>query len=332
MGIIRILFTAIALLLSFGGVSKSWAQTPFSAPFGFFGRHVAPSVVNGRYHLILSNNGWNGGLGGLAGANAKCLTELTTYDWYGKAGVTLDATTVKAWLCDGSSCQDLQPNTGYLFGLANTATSGGASLYTDGSGLGPGLDMMVHVAGSLWSQVSYLGAAVQFWTGRSAGTNSTWGAGHADHCLDWVSTSNLVYGRTGGTGATPMTAVWSINSFGCNVSRRLLCAVTNMGTDDTPDPFDFTDVTLGSLSTVYESSAVITGFSGTIHASVMATNGTNRLVRKNSTGSWLRSVELSPGDTLNVQMTSPATASTSADMHVTVGRVMADWRITTAND
>ncbi len=94
--------------------------------------------------------------------------------------------------------------------------------------------------------------------------------------------------------------------------------------DTTPDPFDFADVPDAALGTVYEASAVISGFNRLITASVSGAE-----VRKNGKGEWRTSVPMAPGDTLNIRMTSSSAFSATATATLTAGGISVDWSITT---
>ena len=298
-------------------------------------------TIHGRYFMVMTsgvgtNDGlWTGNLAGLSGANAKCLSDLSKYDWFGKGRIiSLNSQTVKAFLCDGTTCQEPLPNTGYVLARANSTASGGASLYTDAGGIGPTVDWDAQLDTTTWSGGLYFGVTANWWSGRGVGTDSAWSttSASATQCSTWASASNGLTGRIGATAGSPPTAYWSSTTNTCDLTRRLVCLVTQPGSDDEPDIFDFTDLTLVTRSASHEGSAVVTGFAETLLASVMVDSGTTRQVRKNGGGAWARSVEVSPGDTLNVRMQSPATAATTKTMQVTVGKRTADFVITTMDD
>jgi len=58
-------------------------------------------------------------------------------------------------------------------------------------------------------------------------------------------------------------------------------------------------------------------------------SGADAQLRKNGSGSWAGSVSLTPGETLNLRMTSSSANTSTLTALVTVGPVSADWRITT---
>lgn len=100
--------------------------------------------------------------------------------------------------------------------------------------------------------------------------------------------------------------------------------ITTAAPDDDPDPFDFADISNATLSTTYETRALIRG----INAQVLATV-TNGEVRKNDTGSWGASVAINNGETLNVRMMSSATYSSTVVAQISAGSIKSDWRVTT---
>jgi sugar lactone lactonase YvrE len=96
--------------------------------------------------------------------------------------------------------------------------------------------------------------------------------------------------------------------------------------DNTPDPFDFADVTNAAINVMYESSAVITGITGPLTATV--STGTAQ-IRKNGAGNWATSVTVLSGDTLNIRMTSSSSSGTTVAALVIVGTAAVDWQIAT---
>jgi hypothetical protein len=112
----------------------------------------------------------------------------------------------------------------------------------------------------------------------------------------WVSMkSNVFFATTGGTGA--------------------------------PSGLSFTDLTGQPLNSVVSSNtATITGFTGTLVASV--SGGGSPQISVNG-GGWTTSSAISSGQTLQVRLTSSGTASTQLTATVTVGTTSANWHVTT---
>lgn len=182
-------------------------------------------------YFVLTNSTWNGNLGGIAGANAKCLTELTTNtNWKGYATANangqLVASKVKAFICDGNTndggtntCNDLMSNQTYSFAKVGDSNAGGASFTTNGSGKGP-LDT------ANWSGASYFSGSYSYWTARNddSFSNSVWGASQYYACNAFTSGSSGASGMVGVAGSTSLTR-WKSATQTCNNSYNLICYV-----------------------------------------------------------------------------------------------------------
>jgi hypothetical protein len=131
-----------------------------------------PPIPAGSGFFVMSKGTYNGNLGGRAGANATCLTELTTNTgWKGystaNANGQLVSSKVFAFLCDSSTCNNLTASTTYFFANAGNSSAGGASFTTDGSGLGPN-------DSADWSAANYFGGFYSYWTGYSITSDTQW--------------------------------------------------------------------------------------------------------------------------------------------------------------
>lgn len=191
-------------------------------------------------YFVLSKSTWNGNLGGIDGANAKCLTELTTNTgWMGYATANarglLTSAHVIAYLCDtvmsaAGPCQSLEPMTTYAFANANNATDGGATFTTDGGGEAGG-------DSANWSGSTYFGGSYTYWTARyvydnsniRAGNISASGGGNGEGACtvgasSWTSSSA---GDSGDSGQSNNTNInrWVVASPTCNNLQNLICAV-----------------------------------------------------------------------------------------------------------
>jgi hypothetical protein len=202
-----------------------------------------PTNNAGKGYFVVSKTTWNGNLGGIDGANSKCLTELGTTNtgWLGYATANalglLTAAHVKAWLCSSVNtyygvgvCQGLNPNTTYAFADANNVAHGGATFTTDGQGMGPG-------DSANWSGATYFGASYTYWTARLGNDGSNlWasnvsgsGAGFSEGACtngtnSWTSSSS---GDQGDDGASNNTGSgrWILASPACNTTLNLICTV-----------------------------------------------------------------------------------------------------------
>lgn len=282
-------------------------------------------VMNARDNiLVMTNTTWNGNLGGLAGANTKCLDEISAsgnnYDFQGKPGTTIDATTVKAYLCDGVDCNTHEVSKTYYFATANNMAAGGASYTTNTNGQGPG-------NGTNWSGLTRFNLSLSYWSGRDTGSASLWSnLPDPDHCLGWTSSVASDLGKVGDTTQTDQLR-WSSTTNACSSTRRLLCIITKVPSDDYPNPVVFTDVENTATSTQYTSNTVtLTGFNVPISVSV---SGASSQLELNASGSWVTSATgVVSGDTVRIRATSSATAGQVVTATFNAGTMESDWKIT----
>jgi hypothetical protein len=187
----------------------------------------SPTSPSNSGYFVLSSGTYNGALGGPSGADATCLTELTTNTgWLGYSTANtngqLVATKVHAFLCDSAICTNLMPATTYLF--ANAAnTSGGASFTTDSTGLGPG-------DSANWSGATYFGATYSYWAARNSTSNTQW-ANTTLITSNFGCPANWTVGTAGGnlgdigTSANTTSARWASGNAACNQTEHLICFV-----------------------------------------------------------------------------------------------------------
>jgi hypothetical protein len=136
------------------------------------------------------------------------------------------------------------------------------------------------------------------------------------------------YAKTTTNTYTNDTANWLLGRLATATVTSTAPAVESQAPaeDTTPNPFDFTDADNVGVSTVQESSAIVTGFNRPLTARV---SGGNAQIRKNGTGQWASSADLRPGDTLNIRMTASGSFSTAVTAMVVVGSASVNWRVTT---
>ena len=181
-------------------------------------------------YFVLTDSTWTGDLGGINGANAKCLTELTTNtNWKGyttaNANGQLIASKVKAFVCNGSSneagngsCNDLMSNQTYSFAKVGDVNAGGASFTTDSSNRGPG-------DSSNWSGANYFSGTYSYWAGRATASASLWAGSEYYACKAFTSASGAHLGAPGISTSTTATRWYTGGSQGCSNSYRLICYV-----------------------------------------------------------------------------------------------------------
>jgi hypothetical protein len=189
----------------------------------------ASTPPTGTGYFVLTSGAWDGNLGGLSGADAKCLSDLTANDWMYKSDAQsrglLDAAHVKAWLVAYNSANNAVAGVTYTFAVSGDATKGGATFVTDSNGLGPG-------NAQDWSGTNYFDGYKEYWTGRDTGDTATlWGTGWTGAgtslCyggLDWDTNSSGVTGRQGISSATDKTR-FNHSTPTCDQTRRLVCFV-----------------------------------------------------------------------------------------------------------
>lgn len=191
---------------------------------------VGPTAPAGSGYFVMTHTTWDGNLGGLSGADSKCLTELgTTYtSWRGYSAANtagqITAQKVKAFLCDDYNCNNLMPLTTYYFAYANDGTPGGASFTTDATGRGPNNS-------TAWSAANYFSGTYSWWSGRQDDTGSGldplqwYNVSGGYSCYGGWSSSSVSYdGIIGNTSTTDSHRWWSTNGK-CNTSNRLICFV-----------------------------------------------------------------------------------------------------------
>ncbi len=174
-------------------------------------------------YFVITNATYTGNLGGLSGADAKCLTDLNANDWKGKSTASVDAAHVKAFLCDGTTCNNLDASTSYAFAHASVTGDGGGSFITDGSSIGPANT-------DDWSLTAQFGVVSDIWSNRATTDTTHWNnaAQGTNHCTNWSTASAGVNGRLGHTQWSNGNR-WNEVNDGCDNTKRLVCMV-NPGT------------------------------------------------------------------------------------------------------
>lgn len=215
-GAIRYSSTTKAIAFCDGTTWKYFAQIQSAS---------GPTAPSGSGYFVLTHTTWTGDLGGITGADAKCLTELsTTYtSWRGYATASsngqLTGGKVHAFICDNSSCNNLMPLTTYYFSYANDASAGSASFTTDSSGLGPN-------DSASWAAANYFSGTYNYWTSAYAyGNDSAWsGDPMFDNCNNWTDATSGYSGIVGISGNINK-ARWTASYNTCNTASRLICFV-----------------------------------------------------------------------------------------------------------
>jgi hypothetical protein len=171
----------------------------------------APTAPAGSGYFVLSVSTWNGNLGGIAGADAKCVTELTTNTgWMGYSDASsrglLNSSHIHAFLTSVSGASNnLMPLTKYYYASAQSSLYGGAYFTTDSNGQGPGDSVA-------WSAANRFGSSAVFWASRgdasgcgnatSFGTSSYSCSVRPSNCQTWTSSLSSDIGGVGNTAST----------------------------------------------------------------------------------------------------------------------------------
>jgi hypothetical protein len=185
----------------------------------------AITASSGNGYLVMSKGTWNGNLGGQAGADAKCLTDITTNTgWMGYSTANsngqLVADKVHALICTSGPCNNLIPLTTYYFADANDAAVGGGSFTTDAFGAGPG-------DSNSWAAANYFGGTYQWWSGHEYTSATQWatGFGYSYDCNAWTSSSTSDYVSYGHTSMTQQFRWRITGANACNEIFHLICYV-----------------------------------------------------------------------------------------------------------
>jgi len=190
-----------------------------------------PTAPSGSGYFVMSKSTFAANLGGQTGANAACLTELTTNTgWAGYSSANsngqLVSSHVHAFLCYdtawGNTCSyELNPLTTYYFADANNSSHGGASFTTDSSGYGP-------YDNANWAAANRFGSNYTYWIGgRGSVSTSEWGSvgvSGSGTCLVFTSTSSGYTGTVGDASNTDSNR-WNTAAPACNNSYNLICVV-----------------------------------------------------------------------------------------------------------
>lgn len=183
---------------------------------------TSPGVSSGPpSFFVLTSGSWTGNLGGLAGANAKCLVDLQAFNWLGKDQASLSSTTVKAFLCDSTTCNPPLSKETYYFARSGSTNSGGDSFTTDIYARGP-------LNAENWAVSSKFGSSTYtYWSNRGGSGigNEIWGISpsNTNSCNNWTSPSSG-YGNIATSSSTDDYR-WVYTTAGCHNSHKLICMV-----------------------------------------------------------------------------------------------------------
>ena len=191
--------------------------------------NYAPTTPSGQGYFVLTSTTYNGNMGGIVGADANCLTELTTNTgWMGYSTANsngqLVAAKVHAFICIGlgdGGCNNLMPLTTYYFANAVIGAAGGASFTTDSNGLGPN-------DSANWGAANYFSGTYTYWADRARPSNTQWASGGDSSsgvfCNGLTSTGGASnrYGNSNTTTSSRWNTGLDAN---CSTSYPMICFV-----------------------------------------------------------------------------------------------------------
>lgn len=185
--------------------------------------------------FLLTNNQYTGdlqqeaidlgytGTSGILGANEVCHYEVNTYDFKGKNGRYFPEEQVKAFICNDSGCNNLLPDTKYTMAHIGSATAGGWTFVTNGSGQGPN-DY------KNWSDGDAFSTSGNIWTNRANNTDNLW--------ANTNQSTNMCSNLESIAGNSPVSTLDSTDrsrwynifaSTSCSTNQYIICAVEGAG-------------------------------------------------------------------------------------------------------
>jgi hypothetical protein len=196
---------------------------------------TTPIFAAGAGYVVLTSGSWNGNFGGLSGANADCLSDLTANNWMGKstavAAGQLTSGNVVAWLCNSSSCNNWFANSTYYFAASGNTSAGGATITTDATGVAgySGSYYSSTSDGNQWSAVNYFDTTATYWTGNGPDyaswvPYSYYSGNTAYYCNDWTNSTTSDYGIDGISTASNVNR-WTNAAVYCTSTLQLICLV-----------------------------------------------------------------------------------------------------------
>jgi len=203
---------------------------------GWVPANGTPPVPNPNSgYFVMTAAVFNGNIGGMAGANAACLTDLLANDWQGKADAVsrglLNANKVRAFICPGnygSACNEGGPLTAYYFARSGDTAGGGGLFVTNTTGQGPDNSFP-------WSAYNYFNSTQEYWTSRFGDYGwappPIWGTGPAkdgegwaDACANWTDGTAGRATFFGNPSATNGNR-WGQSARSCDQTLALVCFV-----------------------------------------------------------------------------------------------------------
>lgn len=164
------------------------------------------------YRIFITAATYNGNLGGVAGADAKCSSDtVRPNDGSSYRALVVDNSGTARRACTNSNCTNPAENLNWAFKPSTAyvrASDSTTIMTTNAAGIFP--------FGTLTNSFTS-GATVSYWTGL----RNTWESSSND-CSDWTSSAGGSNGRTGDSSATDSTSIRN-NTPSCSTQWYLLC-------------------------------------------------------------------------------------------------------------
>ncbi len=178
-----------------------------------------PPATDGRF--VITSGTWDGNLGGVAGADAKCLSDLTANSWVGKSNATVDAAHVFAHISDGTTHNNVIASTTYHFAVSGDPSKGGASFTSNASARGPDNTLF-------WTGANYFGGVKTYWVNKYSGAHELWSTTGSptasQHCSAWSTNLSSSTGKIGNSNQY-RGGRWNLTTNTCDQLNHLLCIV-----------------------------------------------------------------------------------------------------------
>jgi type II secretory pathway pseudopilin PulG len=190
-----------------------------------------PTMPTYDGYIVLSKSQWDGNLGGAKGVRDKCLSDLTTYDWMGKAtavanGQLVDGKVEAMIWWQGWNCSDPQfhavPNARYYFASADRPSVGGGYVITDSTGY-----WMPDT--NTWTGANQFDGMFAYWVGNVGCSAANYGCGsytnNSSAMLGTVGFTSSNYPQRGKAAYSQDQRTESYRWPSCDNAYRLICLV-----------------------------------------------------------------------------------------------------------
>jgi hypothetical protein len=253
------------------------------------------TTVTGNTRIFASAGTYNGNFGGLSGADTTCNT-LAAGLGYGSYW--------KAVMSDSiENARDRLTITYPVVRASSTSTTIAVT--------------------NLWA--GSLAAAIGTGNSVNTGTDSAGLKTTGSTCSDWTSASSGLNTSYGNDSLTNSQWISWISS-GCNGTRSIYC-IEQPDPGCSPSAFSFTNLTAQARSTLVTSNTITP--SGCALASTASVLGEGSPQISINGGGWVTSGSFSPGNTIQVRLTTSSAFNASFRARVVIGATTSTWSTTT---